>query len=697
MLKKITVILLSLMTSWSTFAQYTNDQLRNVINTSSESQLVTECSRMLQNGYFHHADVVTDKLLEFNPESSNYHYRKGFLYLASKGDFISALPHLEKAVLSVKKNYDMYSANEKSSPYDAIYHLGVAYHMANRIDEAEAKYNEFLKLSTKKSPLVREAKLKLKQTVIARELLGSPNNNIKIKNIGKPINTSYPEYSPVISLDGSAIYFTTRRPWAEGESDAYIDTRFNLLTEDIFISFLDEDNNWTDPERMEFCKPELNEASVAVSADERRVYIYKDATGGGDIYFSDFSSAKFSIIAQDDRDGLNTPAWEPHCTVTIDGQTVYFVSDRKGGYGGRDIYRIDRTPDGGWSDPKNLGSSINTEYDEDSPYIAIDNETLYFSHNGPKSMGGFDVFVCQKDDKGKWSEPKNLGYPLNTCGDEIFYTTTLDGRKGYLSSYRADGYGEKDIYEILHNYTGLKNISALLGTIKVLEGQELPEQLGMTLVCQTCNPVKYTEHVPRLRDGNFFASLEPCQTYEVIYHYGKEKEELHRETLKTSCDQAYEEIRREILYDADKRKFIVPVDTVIEIIETPVVSFQNFEFKHFYDYNINKLSIRKGEFNEFMKNVEGQVEKGRESITINIYSSASQVPTKTFKTNEKLTKTRAENIRYDIMEYIAKNKTLKGKVNVVIVDAKVDGPAYEKDGFNMDKYRPYQYIMLKTE
>jgi hypothetical protein len=652
---------------------------------------------MLQNGYFHHADVVTDKLLEFNPKSCNYNYRKGFLLLVSRGDFVRALPYLEKAVEKVDKNYDMYSANEKSASIDAVYHLGVAYHMAGQIDKAEAKYNEFLKLSSKKSPLVTATNLKLKQTVIARELLSKPNGNIRIRNIGNIINTSMPEYSPVISLDGSALYFTSRREWENKESDNMIDTRYNLRPEDIFISMLDSTENWGIPERMEFCKPELNEASVAVSADERRVYIYKDATGGGDIYFSDFSSAKFSIIAQDDRDGLNTPAWEPHCTVTLDGQTVYFVSDRKGGYGGRDIYRIDRTPDGGWSDPKNLGPTINTEYDEDSPFIAIDNETLYFSHNGPKSMGGFDVFVCVKDEKGKWSDPKNLGYPLNTGGDEIFYTTTLDGRKGYLSSFRADGEGEKDIYEILHNYTGLKNISALIGSIKTVDNKPLPEDLGMTATCISCNPVKSSSVSPRLRDGNFFASLEPCSTYEIVYHYGQNKTEIHKEIIKTSCDQAYEEIYKEVIYNVDEHKIIVPKDTTTTLAPTDVVSFKNFEFKHFYDYNINKLSIKKGEFNEFMKNVEGQIEAGRKSITINIYSSASEVPTKTFKTNERLTKLRAENIKYDILEYVNKNKTLKGKVNVVIVEAVVAGPPYEKDGFNMDKYRPYQFIMLKTE
>src|SRR5690606_26222092 len=153
------------------------------------------------------------------------------------------------------------------------------------------------------------------------------------------------------------------------------------------------------------------EATISVSSDERRIYIYQDAAGGGDIYYSDFTNNSFSQIEELPFKGINSNDWETHCTVTPDGQNMYFVSNRPGGYGGRDIYRIVKLPNGNWSEPQNLGPEINTPYDEDSPFIAVDNKTLYFSSNGSKSMGGFDVFVSFRDELNNWSTPVNMGYP----------------------------------------------------------------------------------------------------------------------------------------------------------------------------------------------------------------------------------------------------------------------------------------------
>ncbi|MCE2743343.1 MAG: hypothetical protein LW701_07235 [Fluviicola sp.] len=152
--------------------------------------------------------------------------------------------------------------------------------------------------------------------------------------------------------------------------------------------------------------------------------------------------------------------------MTTDGLNMYFVSDRPGGLGGRDIYRVVKMPDGSWSLPQNLGPNINTSSDEDSPFIASDNKTLYYSSNGPKSMGGFDIFVTIRDEDNVWGDPLNLGYPINSTGDDIFYTTTIDGLKGYMTSFRKNGFGEKDIYEIQNDYVGLNNIAALKGHIR---------------------------------------------------------------------------------------------------------------------------------------------------------------------------------------------------------------------------------------
>src|SRR5690606_8336857 len=143
---------------------------------------------------------------------------------------------------------------------------------------------------------------------------------------------------------------------------------------------------------------------------------------------------------------INTKAWETHGALSADGNTFFFTSDRANGYGGRDIYRTVRLPDGQWSKAQNLGPVVNTKYDEDGVFIHPNGRTLYFSSVGHTSMGGFDIFMTDMLDDGSWSHPKNLVYPLNTADDDVFFITTADGRRGYFSSDQIGGFGEKDIY-----------------------------------------------------------------------------------------------------------------------------------------------------------------------------------------------------------------------------------------------------------
>lgn len=705
---KITLSLLIALLPALSFTQYKTPDLEALIHNASEQELVMECSRMLQEGYFHNAGIVTDKLLTLKPESCNYNYRKGYILLGGKSDFVAAMPYLEKAVTDIDKNFDNFSEHEKSAPTDALFHLATCYHMDEQIDKAVIEYNKFLSISNPKSPLVRMARLQLQQCDVAKKAIGNPKD-VKLINVSA-VNTAYPEYAPVISLDGSALYFTSRRPWEDGSSANYLDPRTNMNPEDIYVSYLDFDESWISPVRMEFCLTEQNEATMAVSADERRIYVYQDITGGGDIYYSDFSSNRFNKVKIYQTKDVNTKYWEPHCTVTPDGMNMYFVSDRPGGYGGRDIYRIVKSANGSWGAPVNLGPAINTAYDEDSPFIAIDNKTLYFSSNGPQSMGGFDVFVASKNNDDSWTTPINLGYPLNSCGDDLYYTTTVDGLKGYLTSFRKNGSGEKDIYEIENDYLGLKNISVLKGQIKTANNSPLPEDIAITIRCTNCDNEIERTALPRMRDGIFYNLLEPCKSYEVIFQYGADNTQFHRETLETSCDKSYEEIYRDILLDVTKMQVVpkpvvvvdpVPVaDTIVKVTpipETVITDFKNLEFKHTFNYNDNKISTRKGELKSFVKNVEKQLKAGRQSVTINIYSSASQVPTKTYETNEKLSQLRAENMKYDIITYFQEKTEFRDRVNVVIVSAIVDGPAYVQDGKEKSKYRPFQFVIVRTE
>lgn len=525
----------------SLFGQMTEYEVKQMVKTASEQELVIQCSQMMQANYLHHAEIVTNKLLTLQPENSNYNYRKGYIVLQARQDFEKALKHLKVAARSIKKNVDMYSSKEQSASIDTYYHLARCYHLDEQIDKARENYQKFIDESGNKSELLEVAKLGLTQCDVAEYNISNPKSAI-IKNIGNGVNTSSPEYSPVISLDGNSLYFTSRRAWGDDLSEGFRDPMLNQYTEDIYVSYLDFDGEWTSPEKLAFCEHEYNEATIAVSSDEKQIYVYEDVSGGGDIYYSDFSENSFGDLKELDYTDVNSKYWETHCTMTPDGQTMYFVSSRPGGYGGRDIYRIVRLPNGEWSKAQNMGPTINTPYDEDSPYIDINNKTLYFGSNGPRSMGGFDVFVTFKDEEGVWSDPVNMGTPVNSTGDDLFYTTTVDGLRGYLTSFRKGGFGEKDIYEIQNDYLGNYPYSTLQGSfISNNDNVKITDELSVKLICPTCDLEKNKNADLRIKNGGYFAVLERCKDY-TIEHYDADGTLLSSETFNTLCNSENEEL-----------------------------------------------------------------------------------------------------------------------------------------------------------
>ncbi|MFT5861044.1 MAG: tetratricopeptide (TPR) repeat protein [Flavobacteriaceae bacterium] len=680
-------------------AQLSEPEVRELVANSSESQLIMQTSNLTQEGYLYYAEIACDRLLEINPESSNYNYRKGFLILDIRKDYVGAIPYLEKAILDIDKNYDMYSHKETSAAVDAIYHLAQCYHLNEDIGKALENYQLFIASSDKNSELIPVAELRIQQCQEAIKQMNSPVN-VYLTNMGDKVNTDMPEYSPVISLDGSALYFTSRRAWANDETDEYRDPRINQFPEDVYVSYLDFDSTWTTPERLDFCKPRQNEATIAISSDERKIYLYQDSTGNGDIYFTDFYHAKFRDIEKLEMDNINTKYWETHAMMSHRKDLFFFVSDRPGGLGGRDIYMVRLKENGKWSAPINLGPNVNGPNDDDAPFIAVDNRTLYFATNDFRSIGGFDIMRTELQDDGTWSKAVNLGYPFNSTNDDIFYTTTLDGRKGYMTSFRKDGKGEKDIYEIHNDYLGMKDIAVLKGLIKTVDDKPIPEDfaINVKLVCIDCEEAGIDRFIfPRLRDGVFMTGLDPCRTYKLLYTNLSDNETLGDDTFTTLCDTNYQEIYRELLLDVDTRKLIFPPDTVVELPPVVVGNYDNLEFMHYFAYNKNKLTTKKGELKDFVKSVAAQLKEGREKITINVYSSASYVPTKTYGTNQRLSEIRAENMKYDIISYFEKDPAYAGKVNVVIVTKLVQGPEYDKDAVNKEKYFPYQYVGLKTE
>lgn len=548
MTNHIKLILLVIVTffSFTGTSQFTDQQIIEFVKTASPKALLERNTMLIMDGNFYQSTLVVDKLLELNPDNANYNYRKGLALLNSSSNHYLSRPYLEKAIQSTSKSYDLFSTKEVNAPFDSYFYLGRCLHLSNEIDQAVKYYQEYITLAGKNPELLGQALLHIEQCKVAKYELSYPKN-FEVINLGEVINTADPEYAPVISLDGQSLYFTSRRLRSDSSNAHIKEPLANMHMEDVYYSIKDNGADWQKPELIDFCLPERNEATVAVSTDERNIYIYKDDRGNGDIFFSEFQDGRFKELQPLDIPGVNTEFWEPHITVSIDGKSKYFSSDREGGYGGRDIYRIVKLPNGEWSLPQNMGPTINGPYDEDSPFISLDNKTMYFSSNGPKSMGGFDVFISVRDNEGQWSAPINLGYPLNSTGDDIYYTTTADGKTGYLSSFRKDGFGDKDIYEIRNDFLGQQNISLLKGEIVIAGDELMPEDIAVIINCLNCDEANVRTVIPRIRDGKFFSTLPKCSDYELIYTRGEGGVEFHRSTIKTNCLDEYEEITERIL------------------------------------------------------------------------------------------------------------------------------------------------------
>ena len=288
-------------------------------------------------------------------------------------------------------------------------------------------------------PMYDKLKTTLQQLKNAENYIAQPLK-VEIRNLGPQINSPYPDFAPVISADESVLYFTSRRPGSTGNKIASDGLHF----EDIYVSE-NQNGQWTPARNVGSpLNSATHDACIALSADGQTLFLF-NSDNGGDIFQSRLKGTRW-LPPKNLGSPINSKYWEPSVCLSADERTLFFVSDRPGGMGGRDIYMCRRLPNGKWSAPINLGPPINTPYDEDGPFFHPDGKTLFYSSNGPNSMGGFDIFRSEIRPDSTWSPPINLGYPINTPGDDIYFVLSASGLHGYYASERDDSYGEKDIY-----------------------------------------------------------------------------------------------------------------------------------------------------------------------------------------------------------------------------------------------------------
>ncbi|MEM7039370.1 MAG: OmpA family protein, partial [Bacteroidota bacterium] len=316
---------------------------------------------------------------------------------------------------------------------------------------AESEYRQALENFRPRSEQYLDVQKRVSQCQYGQDAMDHKNadwDRIYIENTGPHINSEYAEHSPIISANDSILLYTARRPESMGAQPEE-----HFYDEDLYISFKKGDV-WS--KGVNIGRPVNSpghDATISLTADGRTLYIYRHKQDGG-LYVTDFDT--LGRTWDDPRKverPLNSKFYEACICVSADGTKLFFSSDRPGGFGGRDIYMVRKMPNGKWGEPENLGPMVNTPWDDDAPYFHPDGRTLYYSSNGPNSIGGWDIFVTEfEEDENRWLKPLNMGYPVNTPDDDIYFVLSADGRTGYYSSGKEGGYGEKDIYTIYFPY-----------------------------------------------------------------------------------------------------------------------------------------------------------------------------------------------------------------------------------------------------
>jgi hypothetical protein len=370
------------------------------------------------------------QLLKRYPKNANYKYRIGQCYINIPGEKFKAISYLEDAVGSIDPKYKEGKFSEAGAPYDVLYYLANAYRINNQLDKALKTY-ELFRLNL--NPEVYDTtvvNLQIQSCRNAKELMSMPLY-LKETNLGNSINGSNNEYNPVVSDKEDLIVFA--------RSQAFYDA----------ILYSTKVNGaWTDPQNMnELLRVDRDLFPTSISKDGKDLYLYSSADYDGIIYTSRFENGSWSPIVKL-NDNINTKYWESHATISHDNKKLYFTSNRKGTYGGLDIYVSSRDSTGDWGPAVNLGPTINTPYNEESPFLSQDDKTLFFSSRGHFNMGGYDIFYSTLLENGEWSVPLNVGSPLNTTDDDVFFKPINKGYEGYISKELSGGFGKQDIYRV---------------------------------------------------------------------------------------------------------------------------------------------------------------------------------------------------------------------------------------------------------
>ena len=677
----------------------------------------TEANRLIIEENWTEAAALMEVLFNEAPDNRNFAFKWALCLQAIPGRIQEAVPLVHLAVNGpFASRYNAFSVDQTLPPEEAL-QLGLdvlqfAYHFA----EARALAQVVVERFPKRDYRHKRALEVMEECDFAAACVLEPIR-MDIAPVDA-LNSSADDYAPVVTPDGSTLYFTSYRNLDKTSNDVGQIYRSSKVGA-----------TWSRPVRLDL--GELRDMStVGILGDDAGLLAYRGFRKEGDIW--KLTKDDFGGWSYEEKVGfpITSRHWETTMTERFDGWERIFVSNRPGGSGGRDLYRTVKLPDGSWSEPLNLGRRINTPGEEESPVLSADGQSLIFASTGHPGMGGFDLYRCRRLDNGSWSDPEHLGHPLNTPGDEAVLSMDASGSAGYISSARAGG-DDLNIYRVEFLDEPGEELAVMIGEVlawepgDVMEVRSLDEGAAIFRVFRA-----------RKGTGKFLAALPPCREYNFSWVRNGEKVMERKESI--GCGAAYgvgqevlrldpfgigsfdqNEMPEEPMPDIDPVEDVVEVATEAvaneevsteEVVTEPLVE----EAAEATPPNAPITMLEFGAVEERIEFGYGQYMSkagARELVSIalsiaerniagevpilQIEGSASFVPVRNkraYDSNEQLAKMRAEKARDAMITELAKRGLQVGVDYQIVLEWGVAGPEYKGDAVAAaPRYKNYQY------
>jgi hypothetical protein len=494
---------------------------------------IEDADEHFDNGNYLFAIQAYQSELKKDPDNLKAKFRLGICYLNTRISREEAVPYLEEC-----------SRHPRAEP-EVWFYLGRAYHLATRIDEAKAAYEKFIGLRPKESD---DARRYLEQCHNAEKLMQHPAN-VTLQNLGKDINSEEPDYNPFINRNETYLVFTSRRRENIGGKKIEVD---GYRSSDIYQSVMDQ-GSWQPARNAgRGVNTNLDEQVVGLRSDGLEMYMYIDHIDKfGDIYVTTRKDESSEFTRPKIFEGPVNGKIETSGCVSDEGSPLFFAR-REGVNGNSDLYMSRILPGNQWAMPIRLPDNINTKYNEDLPFLSQDSKYLYFTSEGHNSMGGYDLFRAKWDrENNNFSDPENLGYPINSTDDDRSICVTADNRLAYISAYRPNGIGDLDIYRVKFN-----NVAPVIAiyTGKVYMGDTVtahqPKNYALNIIVTSKQGDEYT-YAPHPRTGRFVMALPAGEYTLTLATKGYQK--LREEFTVTDMGQVNDVRQKDLLLKKEKK------------------------------------------------------------------------------------------------------------------------------------------------